>query len=75
MTEHAEQGWSVAISANGDTAIVGAPAYNSFAGRQHGYNVRSGSTWTEQAKLDGKEAAVTLSRDSALRCRRTATPR
>jgi hypothetical protein len=56
MTEHAEQGSSVAISANGDTAIVGALAYNSFTGAAWVY-VRSGSTWTEQAKLTSKEAS------------------
>ncbi len=56
MTEHAEQGSSVAISANGDTAIVGALAYNSFTGAAWVY-IRSGATWTEQAKLTSKEAS------------------
>ncbi len=56
VTELAEQGSSVAISANGDTAIVGALAYNSFTGAAWVY-VRSGSTWTEQAKLTSKEAS------------------
>jgi hypothetical protein len=52
MTEHAEQGYSVALSANGDTALVGARGYNGLAGAAWVY-VRSGSTWTEQAKLVG----------------------
>jgi hypothetical protein len=54
VSELAEQGSSVAISANGDTALVGAPAYNSFKGAAWVY-VRTGSTWSEQAKLVGKE--------------------
>jgi hypothetical protein len=45
VKELAEQGYSVAISADGDTALVGAPAYNSFTGAAWVY-MRSGSTWT-----------------------------
>jgi hypothetical protein len=56
LTEHAEQGSSVAISANGETALVGALAYDSFTGAAWVY-VRTGSTWTEQAKLTSKEAS------------------
>jgi hypothetical protein len=52
MTEHAEQGYSVALSANGDTALIGAPGYDGFAGAAWVYT-RSGSTWVEQAKLVG----------------------
>ncbi len=52
MTEHAEQGYSVALSANGDTALVGARGYDGFAGATWVY-VRSGSVWSEQAKLVG----------------------
>jgi hypothetical protein len=53
LTEHAEQGSSVALSANGDTALIGAPGYKGFAGAVWVY-ARSGSTWTEQAKLVGE---------------------
>lgn len=52
MTEHAEQGYSVALSANGDTALIGARGYDGLAGATWVY-VRSGSTWSEQAKLVG----------------------
>jgi FG-GAP repeat len=56
VSEFAEQGASVAISADGNTAIVGSPAYNGFTGAAWIY-VRSGSTWTQQAKLVSKEAS------------------
>jgi FG-GAP repeat len=58
----AEQGYSVALSADGDTAIVGGPAYKEtnpgevFRGAAWIY-VRSGSTWTQQAKLVGHESS------------------
>jgi hypothetical protein len=45
-------GWSVAISADGNTALVGAPYDNSGVGAAFVYS-RSGSTWTQQAKLTG----------------------
>jgi hypothetical protein len=56
VSELAEQGSSVAISANGETALVGGRAYNSFDGAAWVYT-RSGSTWTQQAKLVSKEAS------------------
>jgi hypothetical protein len=56
VSELAEQGSSVAISANGETALVGGLAYNSFDGAAWVYT-RSGSTWTQQAKLVSKEAS------------------
>jgi FG-GAP repeat len=62
VTELAEQGYSVALSANGDTAIVGSPDYKEghagevFRGAAWIY-VRSGSTWTQQAKLVGHESS------------------
>ncbi len=62
VTELAEQGYSVALSANGDTAIVGGPDYKEtnpgevFRGAAWVY-VRSGSTWTQQAKLVGLESS------------------
>jgi hypothetical protein len=57
VSELAEQGSSVAISSNGDTALVGAPADNGFKGAAWVY-VRSGTAWTQQAKLEGKVAST-----------------
>jgi hypothetical protein len=56
VNELAEQGSSVAISANGDTALVGGRAYDGYDGAAWVYT-RSGSTWTQQAKLVSKEAS------------------
>ena len=56
--EDALLGWSVAIS--GDTIIAGAPQDNSaadFAGSAYVF-VRSGGTWTQQAKLVADDAAM-----------------
>jgi hypothetical protein len=51
-------GWSVAFSANGNTALVGAPAENGNAGSAWVF-VRSGGIWTQQARLpaDGESGA------------------
>ena len=50
------QGWSVAVSADGDTAIVGGPSDNSFAGAAWVFT-RSGGVWTQQGnKLGGYDA-------------------
>ena len=46
------QGWSVALSADGKTALVGGYSDNSFAGATWVYT-RSGNTWSQQAKLIG----------------------
>jgi hypothetical protein len=54
IKELSELGHSVALSQNGDTALVGANAYNGFAGGAFVF-VRTGSTWAQQAKLVGKE--------------------
>ena len=52
----AQQGVSVALSADGNTAIVGGDRDNSFAGAAWVFT-RSGSTWTQQgAKLVGTGA-------------------
>jgi hypothetical protein len=52
----AEQGWSVALSADGNTAIVGGVADNAAAGAAWVYT-RSGSVWTQQgSKLVGTGA-------------------
>jgi hypothetical protein len=72
-------GWSVALS--GDTALVGAPHEDpdlgggpiSYAGSAYVF-VRSGATWSQQAKLNAADAeagdwfgeAVALSGDTAL---------
>ena len=47
-----DQGFSVALSVDGSTAIVGAPGDNSNVGAAWVF-VRNGSTWTQQAKLVG----------------------
>jgi hypothetical protein len=50
-TSGSEGRWSVALSADGDTALVGAPSDNSLKGAVWAFT-RSGSTWTQQgAKL------------------------
>ncbi len=65
-------GVSVALSTNGDTALVGAPQ-DEYSGAAYVFT-RSGSTWTEQAKLTpagekgasiGFGAAVALSADGS----------
>jgi hypothetical protein len=47
-------GNSVALSADGSTALIGGPFDNSEAGAAWVFT-RSGSTWTQQAKLTGGE--------------------
>jgi len=47
-------GMSVALSADGDTALIGAPADNEYVGSAWVFT-RSGSTWTQQAKLTGAD--------------------
>ena len=51
----ANQGNSVAISADGNTAIVGGPNDNGGVGAAWIF-IRSGGTWTQQAKLVGTGA-------------------
>jgi hypothetical protein len=49
----AEQGWSVAISLDGNTALVGGPTDNNFAGAVWVFT-RSGGVWVQQgSKLVG----------------------
>jgi hypothetical protein len=71
VTGYAAQGYSVAISANGDTALVGGVADDSFAGAAWVFT-RSGGAWSQQGgKLVGSDAvgaafqgyAVALSAD------------
>jgi len=46
------QGWSVALSGDGTTAIVSSPYDNNFVGAAWVFT-QSGGTWTQQAKLVG----------------------
>jgi lipocalin len=55
-TGAAQQGWSVALSADGNTAIVGGPDDNNDAGAVWVFT-RSGGVWSQQgAKLTGSGA-------------------
>jgi hypothetical protein len=57
------QGYSVALSNDGNTAIVGGPLDNSNAGAAWVF-IRSGGVWTQQAKLvGGGGTSVALSSD------------
>jgi PKD repeat protein len=49
-------GASVALSADGDTMLVGGPGDELYGGSAWVYT-RSGSTWTQQAKLDASEVS------------------
>ncbi len=49
-------GYSVSISSDGNTAIVGAPYDDSYRGSAYIYT-RTGSTWTEQSKLVASDGA------------------
>jgi hypothetical protein len=70
----ANQGYSVALSADGTTAVVGGPVDNSFAGAAWVFTRSGGGVWTQQGpKLLGSGAAgaatqgtsVALSADGA----------
>jgi hypothetical protein len=55
---NASQGWSVAVSADGNTAMVGGPYDNSSAGATWVFT-RSGGTWNQQgSKLVGAGATT-----------------
>ncbi len=55
-TEGAQFGFSIALSADGGTALIGAPADSGFAGAAWVFT-RAGSTWTQQGpKLTVNEA-------------------
>ncbi len=45
-----EFGYSVALSSDGSTALLGGPAYNSYAGAARVFT-RAGTAWTEQQTL------------------------
>ena len=51
----ADQGNSVALSGDGNTAILGGPVDNFFAGAAWVFT-RSGGVWTQQMKLVGTGA-------------------
>jgi hypothetical protein len=50
-------GFSVALSANGRTALIGAPDQNSIAGAVYVYTLRDG-TWSQTAELTASDAAA-----------------
>jgi FG-GAP repeat len=50
-------GWSVAVSADGSTALVGAPDGVSDPGAAYVF-IRSSGIWTQQAKLVGTDASA-----------------
>jgi hypothetical protein len=57
----ARQGWSVALSGDGDTAIVGGPNDNNSVGAAWVYT-QSGGVWTQQ----GPKLVGTMANDSSL---------
>jgi FG-GAP-like repeat/FG-GAP repeat len=61
----ANQGRSVALSADGNTAIVGGPADNAGAGAAWIFT-RSGGVWTQQAKLTGSDVVGAAKQGSAV---------
>jgi hypothetical protein len=71
----ARQGSSVALSADGNTAIVGGVGDKSYTGAAWVYT-RSGTVWTQQgSKLVGAGAVGSRDKASPSRCPPTATPR
>ena len=61
-------GWSVALSATGDTALIGGPGHSRSFGAAWVF-ARTGSTWSQQGgKLEGEEKVHVrrLGRDVAL---------
>ena len=70
----ARQGSSVALSADGNTAIVGGPDDNGTVGAAWVFT-RSGGVWTQQgSKLVGTGAVGAPSKATPSRCPPTATP-
>lgn len=69
----ADVGWSVSLSGDGNTALLGGPGANSFSGAAWVWT-RSGNTWTRQSPAligtgavgnAGQGSAVALSADAA----------
>src|SRR5450631_1035544 len=52
---NSDQGWSVALSADGNTAIIGGWSDNNFAGATWVF-VRSNGVWSQQTKLVATDA-------------------
>jgi hypothetical protein len=52
-----EDALGFAVGLDGNTAIVGAPGAHSLAGQAYAY-VRSGTTWSEKAKLTASDGAA-----------------
>jgi hypothetical protein len=50
-------GWAVALSADGNTALIGAPYHNNYTGTAYIF-VRSGSDWTQQVEISASEGAT-----------------
>src|SRR4051794_953743 len=50
-------GYQLAVSSDGNTAIIGAPGKNSATGAAYVFT-RSGNTWTQQQKLVDADAAT-----------------
>ena len=70
-----EFGFSVALSADGNTALIGGAEDNSGVGAAWVFT-RSGSAWTQQgAKLTASDETGAGGFGSGWRCRRTGTPR
>jgi hypothetical protein len=61
----AEQGWSVSLSGDGNTAIVGGLIDNNFAGAAWAFT-RSGGVWSQQAKLVGTGAVGATAQGSSV---------
>jgi antibiotic biosynthesis monooxygenase (ABM) superfamily enzyme len=71
---NARQGVSVALSADGSTAIVGGVEDNSYIGAAWVYN-HNGTVWTQQAnKLVGTDATGSARQGHSSRCPLTARP-
>jgi hypothetical protein len=54
---NARFGWAVALSADGNTALIGGPADNTMFGGAAWVFTRSGGVWSEQAKLVATDLA------------------
>jgi hypothetical protein len=52
---NARFGWAVALSADGNTALIGGPADNTMFGGAAWVFTRSGGVWSEQAKLTAND--------------------
>ncbi len=61
----AQRGYSVALSANGNTALIGAPLDNGYTGAAWVFT-RSGTTWTQQQKLVGSGAIGTAAQGASV---------